>query len=282
MKNKFLWEIINFFVRVRFYIIYKFFRSDDIEGDILKDWNVVKYDDMSNPNNWIAIQSGNWGSARPDNIVVATQNNVSFSNSGLTVVSKKEDTPVTGKGWNGEDIVRNYTSGSINSIDLKSPFGRFSAECETTLAANGAWPAFWFFCEQVIGEENLPFDDKTYFEIDGFEQFGNPKNKHKLSFTVHSGTNASRHPFNCSVCFPKKDTIKFRCCIIVENGYIKIMIDNILAYITNFGYPTDKYGMRIIIGDSLATFQDTISISEIDPTLPHNYKVTSYTEYKRK
>jgi hypothetical protein len=282
MKNKFLWEIINFLVRVRFYIIYKFFKDPDFNNTILENWVITKYDDMSNPNNWIATQVGNWGSARPDNIVVLTENNVSFSDSGLAVISKKEDPPITGKGWYGEDVIRNYSSGSINSVDLKSPFGRFSAECEVNLRGDGSWPAFWFFTENVIGEENLPFDDKTYFEIDGFEHFGNLKNKQKISFTVHSGTSGERHPFNCSVYFPDKELIKFRCCIIVENGYIKIMIDNILAYITNFGYPTDKYQMRIIMGDSLSTFQDTISLDIIDQTLPHNFKVTSYTEYSRK
>jgi hypothetical protein len=167
-------------------------------------------------------------------------------------------------------------------MDLKSPFGRFSTECEVDLVGDGSWPAFWFFCEKVTGEENIPIDEGTYFEIDGFEHFGNPKNKNKLSFTVHYGTSDNRTMYNKSISFPKKSKIKFRNCIIIENGLIKIMVDNILAYITDFGYPTDNNRMRIIMGDCLSTFDDSVSLDDINSTLPHTFNVKSYSEYIRK
>jgi hypothetical protein len=284
---KVLWNIINWFLSIRFFILNN--NNDNFNTQIEKikeKWNIDFIDNFINSDKWVVQEEGNWGSAVPNNISVSSPKNVQFNNNGLLIISKKEITPITGKGWYGESITRNYSSGNITSKDyfLSTNFARYTVICSISKNALGSWPAFWLFSIFTEGEETTPFENRTYFEIDGFEQFGKTLNTlNKLTFTVHRGITSKRTPIGSKSYLPENsEGYTFMNCMVLNKKIIKIYVNNILVFITNLKQPVKRNHLVVKIGDCVHDWNGTIDILEINKTLPHTFNVQKFIKWSQK
>lgn len=267
------WNIVNFFLSIRYYIKRNKVDYNSLYSDISKKWNIIDEDLLKDKNRWNILEEGNWGSARPDNISVARPTNIIFNeDNNLSIINKYEPDSVTGKDWDGNPVTRYFSSGSISTKDFFEPIGkRFSLWCDLVPGVS-TWPAFWLF----YADESV--DDKQYFEIDGFERF---PNQNKLTFTVHWGPSDARKMYNRSVKY-KGDSISFLNCIVVDRGKVKVYVNNILVFITSLGYPKEEYKVCCIISDSVNDDSGKINHDEITNELPINFHSKNLIIWEKK
>lgn len=282
---KFFWNLINLFLNIRFSILIRIFNYTNFQkiiNDINRKWSVDFIDKFNYYDDWYITEKDNYGSVRPDNISVLTSSNVKF-NDGLLITSLKEH--ISGKDWEGNKVYRDYSSGlaKLKKYFLSSQESRFSALCNIQNCEMGSWPAFWIFSDQAADEDDILSEDKSYFEIDGFERFASSiHNLNKLSFSIHYGTNSNRKLYTRSIYLPKQTNYEFLNCIVINKSTIKIYINNILVFITSLGYPVKTHKLNVIFSDSISTFNNKVSTTEIDKTLPHYFYVKQFIKWNKK
>lgn len=259
--KSFYWDIINFFLKIRYNIKSKNVNFDDLYSDIFKDWEEINGDLLKDINNWNITREDNWGSTSSNSISVASPKNIIFdNNNNLNIINKTEPNGIRGRDWDGKLVTKYYSSGEITTKELFSiKEKRFSLWCDLIPSGKSTWPAFWVF---YIDENSR--EEKKYFEIDGFEKFPNYGNK--LTFTVHWGLSSKRKMYNKSIKY--KGDLSYLNCIAVTNGRIKVYINNILVFKTSLGYPKENYNVCCKITDSVNDDSGRIDHNEINNELP--------------
>lgn len=269
------WDIVNYSLSIRYYILKNYVNYNKLSDDISKKWNKINTDLLKSKDNWNIVNEVNWGSARPDNLSVASPKNINMiGDNSATITSQREISGITGKDWDGNPVTRYYSCGSLSTKELFTVKDkRFSLWCEL-MPGVSTWPAFWVF---YADERNIPNEEKDYFEIDGFERFPNEK---KLVFTVHWGKNSARKMYNRSVRY-SGNSLSFLNCIAIENGKIKVYINNILVFITTLGVPEEDLSVCCIVSDSVNNDDGNISEDEINNELPIFFRSKNLTIWEK-
>lgn len=270
------WDIVNYSLSIRYNVLKNSVNYNKLYSDISKRWNKISSDLLKSKDNWVIVNEGNWGSARPDNISVSSPKNINLiGDNSVTITNQREISGITGKDWDGNPVTRYYSSGSLSTKELFTPKNkRFSLWCELTPGLS-TWPAFWLF---YADERNIPNEEKDYFEIDGFERF---PDEHKLVFTVHWGKSEARKMYNRSVRY-HGDTISFLNCIALENGKIKVYVNNILVFVTSLGFPQEDLPLSCIISDSVNNDEGELSEDEINNELPIFFRSKDFIIWEKR
>jgi hypothetical protein len=191
-----------------------------------------------NEESFIVRDRMNWGSARPDNICVYSKDNVKFGPDGITIDNRYEKEGVTGKDWQGKEVQRNYSSGSVETIETFGPEGCFVAVVSLKYAALGAWDGVWLFDRDAVRPH--------YREIDLFERMSKSPPGTELQFNVHGDVNEVRKQIPVKLDLRSSHHIpeKFLTYTIVRGGEVEIGINAVPIYRTRFAYPTGPMSMH--------------------------------------
>jgi len=182
-----------------------------------------------------------WGRQAVNGGAWATDgNNLKFENNTVQFQTKYE--PNVYEGWWGK-IEQNFTTAHIDTKSkFQQQFGRFDIKVKLT-DKNGLWPAFWLLTENYQHPDAPRWEKEKQVhkdgwgnvilpEVDIFEQFGSPKKKKQLQFTLHTGLSYSK-PWKKSIHskIKKVDLTKDFVMISVEitKDYLKYYINDCLV-----------------------------------------------------
>jgi hypothetical protein len=269
--KKFWWDMVNFPVSVAFRVRGIFgFPSWERGERIGSEWTIVDDENFDDTDNWRILNQNDWGSARPDNLCVYVPTNVICENSIVSLQTIKET--ATGKGWEGEEITRDYTSGWIETkyrlpMEGVSMF-RSKFRCQRDL---GSWKAYWLF-------KNY---GKRYQEIDGFEIFAHSeKNLSQWSSTVHWGPSGdNRTMYGHHVKLNTSDWIIMDIIVDQNRKRVKVKINGVLAYVTGIGVPEACDEMIAIFSDSASLHGGKVTIEQVEANLPYLMQIDYFRSY---
>lgn len=269
--KKVWWNFVNIFVSLYFSVRKLLgFPSYSNGEKVKKGWAISLDDDFSNLNNWRILKPSDWGSARSDNVCVYSESNVTCDNGIASIITVKET--VTGTGWEGEPITRDFTSGWMETRERLPMHGsqvfRAKFRCEKNL---GSWKAYWLYKDT----------NGTYQEIDGFEIFASKeKNLSEWSTTVHWGPSSADHTmYGRSVKLNTTDWLVMDIIVDRKLKLIKVKINGVLAYVTGLGLPKEEDNMIAIFSDCASTHDGKVSIPEIESNLPYLMQIDYFKVY---
>lgn len=274
--NKFRFKIKNYFLSLRFIRDYK---KEKVEYPAILDHMEKTYgkpvlvEDFSSLDKWKVTDKTDWGSARPDNLCTLVKENVSVQNHGSfnSLVIRTTSEPAIGKGWNGEEIARPFSSGFVTSVFTVSPGQAISATVNTSDSYPGSWFSFWLFKKDTPGDER-------YREIDIFEKLMARKNQKEYDMCVHGGSKNDRERLGFSFpLFPVDEhKLTFTCELYPRK--VKIFVNRIHLFLAEEPDFDGEY--FVIFGDGPTTHKGKVQPEEIRKVLPRMFEVMDFRIYK--
>ena len=240
--------------------------------EIRKEYKITIVPSLENE--LIPILNTNYGSGRPDNDCIFMANNIEYKDSRLIIHSKKEK--AIGKGYYGEPIVRNFTSGmvrSMNSYEIKEGT-RIMAQIKMPISAVGAFTAFWLLRDKK---------GKSYFESDIYERMAKTIYDEILTFSVHhrESDEKDRKMYSIVQTIRPQGITKLYD-VLYKDGWTNYSINNTLIYRTQHGYPIGEH-MTIIFNDAIRFWKgDNLFVKEVIDCLPWQMEISNLTIMQKK
>jgi hypothetical protein len=274
--NKVLFNIRNGILAYKFWSGYK---KNKIEYPAIQAYMDKKYgapefvDHFENLDHWNVLDKTNWGSSRPGNLCTFVKENVSIrknAGSGSLVITTTPD-PATGKGWEGEEIPRPFSSGLVTSQFLVKPGQVVTATVNTTQSYPGSWFSFWLHKKDVPGEDR-------YREADIFEKFMERKNQKQYTISVHGVIKGSREmmSFSYPMFFVNEENLTFTCEL--QRNLLKIYVNGICMFITQEPDFDGEY--YVVFDDAPTTHDGKVKTEDITAVMPREFEIIDFRVYK--
>jgi hypothetical protein len=273
--NKFRFNIKNALLYHKFWTGYKMNKIEypEILSHLVKKYgNPLMTDNFHNLDNWNIKDRNEWGSAAPGNLCTFVRENVGIRTQKDVNSLVISTTPVqaTGKGWNGEDVIKPISSGLVTSKFLVRPGQAISATVNSSRSYIGSWFAFWLMKKDVQGDER-------YREIDIFEKFMKRDEQKQYSVTVHGGNKNAREMLNFSypMFFVNEEKMTFTCELFQHS--VKIYLNGILF--CQADEPDFDGEYHVIFNDGPSTHDGKVKQAEIMRCLPRTFEVIDFKVY---
>lgn len=276
--NKFRFNINNALLFNKFWKSYKLKKIDypEILHYLDKTYGApVLVDNFHDLDNWQVKSQLEWGSATPDNLCTFVKENVKVQRNqnynSLMIYTTPDQ--ATGKGWEGEDIIRQISSGLVTSKFQISPGQVVSATVNTSRSYQGSWFSFWLFKKDVAG-------DNRYREIDIFEKFMKRKRQKKYSVSIHGGSKDSREMmiYSYRMFFVNEKKITFTCEL--HQHSIKIFVNGIQIFLSKEPDFDGEY--YVMFNDGPSTHKGKVKEADIIKSLPKSFEIIDFRIYDLK
>ena len=221
----------------------------------------------------LPVYNTEYGSARPDNDCILQANNIEHKDNKLIIHTKKER--AIGKGYKGEVITREFTSGMVKSAEpyeIKEGM-RIMAKIRMPINAVGAFTAFWFLTDRL----------GCYREIDVYERTCKEMCDNTLLFTTHTGKSSTidRKMYNRTQ-IVRCQGIEKLYDVSFNEGWITTSINNTPIFLTQHGYPVGKK-MQIIFNDAVRFWKgDNQFMEDVERCLPRTMEISNLTIMQEK
>ena len=270
--NKFIFRIKNYYLAYTFSAGYSKNKKEypEILGHLDKTYGKPVFEeDFKDLQNWKVTDKAEWGSARPDNLCTFVKENVSLEEDGgeKRVVIRTTNEPALGKGWNGEDISRPFSSGMISSKFTVHPGQAISATVNTSDSYAGSWFSFWLYKKDMPG-------DNRYRELDIFEKFMERRQQKQYSMCVHGGTKKAREmmAFEYPLFYVNEEKMTFTCELYPKKA--RIFINGIQIFLAEEPDFDGEY--FVIFNDAPTTHEGKVNVEEILSSLPRNLEILDF------
>ncbi|NTV83289.1 MAG: hypothetical protein HGA23_03180 [Bacteroidales bacterium] len=273
--NKFRFNIKNSLLYYKFWTGYK---SNKIEYPAILEQQEKTYgkpfmtDHFNNLENWNVKDKNEWGSAVPGNLCTFARENVMVqtNDDGNSLVISTTPVQATGKGWNGEDIIKPISSGLVTSKFLVKPGQAISATVNNSNSYTGSWFAFWLMKRDVPGDER-------YREIDIFVKFMKRDDQKQYSVSIHGGTRNAREILNFGypMFFVDEKNMTFTCELFQHS--VKIYLNGI--QLCQADEPDFEGEYHVVFNDGPSTHDGKVKQAEIMRCLPRTFEVIDFRVY---
>jgi hypothetical protein len=270
--NKFRFKLRNYLLMLRFNRDYKKEKVEypGIIDHLSKSYGqIILVEDFKSLDNWKVTDKTDWGSARPDNLCTLVKENVSLQDDGgrkKVVISTTPEAAI-GKGWNGEEISRPFSSGMMTSKFTVAPGQVISATVNTSDSYAGSWFAFWLFKKDMPGDER-------YREVDIFEKFMERKGQKQYKISVHGGSKTDREmlTFEYLLFYVNEDKMTFVCELHPKK--VRVFINGIQIFLAEEPGFDGEY--HVIFNDAPTTHEGKVGLEEIQKALPRKFEVIDF------
>jgi hypothetical protein len=234
--------VLNTLIGIRVFFLLKILRKNStiIDGyrSIYNKGYVLKKDIPVDE--FIPVNKGNWGSARPDMDSVFVEEMVLKQGSIVRITTRAEEE--TGKDWEGNPSTKPTISGLAQTDYVYQPEGMYSAIIYQDDRALGSWDAWWFFGQKT--------EDRDYQEVDMIERFfDEEKHANTLTTSVHFAyKEEERNMYNSSIKIDDKG-LPYLLSIEFLDEHMKLYYNGLLIFKGLQWKPKD--GMRMIVGSGI-------------------------------